>query len=1328
MSRFPVASGLEWAREADFLVRRIENPPGRPELSYRLGTWADFFAGMIRSLRVAQPPGSQQDGLRPPLARLNIDSSDDWVANLLAAWAVVGDVLTFYTERIANEGFLRTAREDLSVRELVGLLGYEPQSGVAAVTAVSFTVANVKGMPRRVQVPARARILSLPIDDRRAQTFETLEPLAAEADWNALLPRVPTTTIDQVLEGKATSLLLDGGSLSRLKAGDGLLLLARVPAPADDDGEPAAPAAPDATPAPAAATAPTGTVERQYFRIVRKVEAPRMPRTPQPSTRVSWQGELEPDDPAARLTDLRVFVMRKAAGLFGRSAPPWKTEPAPVKQQYEPPTGGLLLGKPPWRGWQTVGDPLPAQPVSALAAANDLLAAAIPTKGVYLSVDGGRSWRQTGQAVARKDVRSLLIDERGYLFAGTADGLVLRSVDRGVNWEALSGSVVARKGKRWERSDTRLPRTVVRSLASVLTVAGTRLVAGTDQGVFRSLGEASGWEASSDGLPGVSPDTGMADVQVYSLATAVGMPGVLFAGTSAGAFRSASAGGSWEAVNAGLPETDPRTGVTATAVLAVAAVTDARTRSTLLLAATAKGVLRSTNLGTSWQPANLGFPGTDPATGFSTTAVGSLASYDDTRSVATYLFAGTPAGLYISGDGAASWAPVAGQAADGAVLALAVDGGGTVLAATPVRDAGADEWPGFYLTDGEVDLDAVYPSVVAGSWLVLWQSRVREGPLQTVTPILDVATVERQDFTLSQVVTRLSVQAPGLDEYDLRTTTAFVQSEPLTLYAEQAVVPRPLAVDTVELASPLEVRFGARRRVFVTGQGLRAVFAATTELIPDLPGASRLTLAPGDEVQVNGFAAPEPAGHTALRVRVPGGISGMVRVAAADVVWRAALDDDPVSAELTEAEDVSVPPAAGQPESSWLIFHPPLTGCYDPRTVKVLANVGLTSQGATVAREVLGSGDATRANQRFTLSQPITYLPAATTTGTASTLEVRVNDLLYREVATLEEAAHYDQVYMVRPDGLGRPTVIFGDGVHGARLPHGRENVVATYRTGTWDVAVPAGQLMILQTRPLGLRAAVNPLRVPPGTLPESSAETRARAPLAVRTLARVVSAADYQDFCRSFPGIAKARVLPIWTGSVHLMQVTVAAVGGREMTADDPLLLALLGAVHASRATSAPLSIDSYLPIDLQVSLALLVDRAYRPAKVEAAVTEALLDAFSFDASSFCQTLAPAQLVAVAEGVPGVLSARVETFGPVVDPAPAASAAPEAAAAADAAAGDAGNAGNGGNAGDAASRDVTMRVQARAAHYDRRTGVLRPAELLRLAAAGIRLSSEVAS
>ena len=64
-------------------------------------------------------------------------------------------------------------------------------------------------------------------------------------------------------------------------------------------------------------------------------------------------------------------------------------------------------------------------------------------------------------------------------------------------------------------------------------------------------------------------------------------------------------------------------------------------------------------------------------------------------------------------------------------------------------------------------------------------------------------------------------------------------------------------------------------------------------------------------------------------------------------------------------------------------------------------------------------------------------MSAATASGAASTLEVRVNDLLWHEEPTLFGRGSQEHIYVTRTDDDGKTTIEFGDGVTGARLPSG---------------------------------------------------------------------------------------------------------------------------------------------------------------------------------------------------------------------------------------------------------------------------------------------------
>lgn len=156
----------------------IYNRPGLSVLEYRVGTHARFKATMLARL-------STQAALRALTTR----QDDDLTVALLDGWATVADVVAFYQEQNANEGFLRTATEHRSLLELARTIGYELRPGVAASTYLAFTVDDSPGSPEKVIIPAGTRAQSVPGKDELPQAFETSADIAAYGEWNALRPR-----------------------------------------------------------------------------------------------------------------------------------------------------------------------------------------------------------------------------------------------------------------------------------------------------------------------------------------------------------------------------------------------------------------------------------------------------------------------------------------------------------------------------------------------------------------------------------------------------------------------------------------------------------------------------------------------------------------------------------------------------------------------------------------------------------------------------------------------------------------------------------------------------------------------------------------------------------------------------------------------------------------------------------------------------------------------------------------------------------------------------------------------------------------------------------
>jgi predicted phage baseplate assembly protein len=137
-----------------------------------------------------------------------------------------------------------------------------------------------------------------------------------------------------------------------------------------------------------------------------------------------------------------------------------------------------------------------------------------------------------------------------------------------------------------------------------------------------------------------------------------------------------------------------------------------------------------------------------------------------------------------------------------------------------------------------------------------------------------------------------------------------------------------------------------------------------------------------------------------------------------------------------------------------------------------------------------------------------------------------------------------DRRYLVRTDHEDKTRVTFGDGVRGARLPTGHENVTAVYRTGIGASGnLDAGQISLLATRPAGLKAVVNPLPSSGGGDPDTAEQIRRNAPLGLLSLQRIVSVEDYTDFVRGFAGIGKAQASFLTDGRRPVVHVTIAVL-----------------------------------------------------------------------------------------------------------------------------------------------------------------------------------------
>jgi hypothetical protein len=320
---------------------------------------------------------------------------------------------------------------------------------------------------------------------------------------------------------------------------------------------------------------------------------------------------------------------------------------------------------------------------------------------------------------------------------------------------------------------------------------------------------------------------------------------------------------------------------------------------------------------------------------------------------------------------------------------------------------------------------------------------------------------------------------------------------------------------------------------------------------------------------------------------------------------------------------------------------------YDPASVTINANVAPATHGATKS-EILGSGDGAATYQQFALKQPpLTYVSAATPSGVASTLQVRVNGVQWQEAPWLASEGPTQPVYMTFIDEHGNAIVQFGDGVeNGARLPSGQNNVTATYRQGIGSAGnVEAGQITTLLTRPLGVQGVINPVAASGGGDPETIDAARRNVPTTTRALDRIVALEDVGDFARASASIAKAEVVWAWDGRRHVACVTVAAPGGAAVDPTSAQYRNLIKAMLAASDGTFPIVLCSYVPRTFTLGATLTVDPSLDADAVVAAAKDALRAAFGFDARGFMQPVFPSEIFAVLQAVPGVIAATIDTF-----------------------------------------------------------------------------------
>jgi hypothetical protein len=586
---------------------------------------------------------------------------------------------------------------------------------------------------------------------------------------------------------------------------------------------------------------------------------------------------------------------------------------------------------------------------------------------------------------------------------------------------------------------------------------------------------------------------------------------------------------------------------------------------------------------------------------------------------------------------------------------------GTKAQIASLLNASGNDWKFAMPTSGAglatqdlVDLDAVYSKVSVGGWLAL----LRPDANVTLCLINSVTSISRSDYATSAKITRVAVDnASTLGAYyaATRSTSILTQSEELA--ATEQPLDYPLYGAFIDLKG-VRLDLIAVKALAVYGKSQKLQVNASVNSLVFVPdgGPPNLALKPGDTLTIAEPANLPPASdgsipdwgtsNATLRVLDDGGRTGSVKATLGNFTLVPAASKDPVIQEFAQVSSISL--TTDPYPHTRVHLASELLNCYDRTATTINMNVGMATQGMSVS-EILGSGSAATPNQNFSLKQaPLTFVQSPTPSGRATTLEVTANGVKWKEVSTLYQQPPSARVYATLNRVGGSADILFGDGVEGSTLPTGQNNILANYRVGSGVSGnVAAGSITTLMDRPLGVSGVNNPQAATGGQDAQSVDDMRVNAPLSVLTLGRAVSIIDYQNFARSFAGIAKACAIWIPSGPGRGVFITVAAAGGSALPPVNPTLDNLVTALHDYGNPLIPIHVQSFLETLFSFNADIKYDPDYDAKAVKQNVLDQLRQSYSFGARTFGQGVSADEIVAFIQAVPGVIACNVTSLVP---------------------------------------------------------------------------------
>lgn len=156
----------------------------RPLVDYTSKDYAGFRRMMLDAKREHMPEWTS-------------DSPNDFGVVILEMFAYVGDILSFYGDRIATEAFLSTAVSRASVIDHALVLDYRPTGVSPATVDIEFTTSEEVTIPAGTKVTTRPTALTSLDEQGATVTFEVDEDTLV--DGTGLVPATEGVTVEELV-------------------------------------------------------------------------------------------------------------------------------------------------------------------------------------------------------------------------------------------------------------------------------------------------------------------------------------------------------------------------------------------------------------------------------------------------------------------------------------------------------------------------------------------------------------------------------------------------------------------------------------------------------------------------------------------------------------------------------------------------------------------------------------------------------------------------------------------------------------------------------------------------------------------------------------------------------------------------------------------------------------------------------------------------------------------------------------------------------------------------------------------------------------------------